>query len=260
MSAEALKSKPRNKPQVEEAPAGGPAGAAAGAPVGAPVETAPARLPDERILYGRWVNVEPVDVARHGFHLWQSFATSDPGGRLWTYMAYGPFLSYELFRSWLEERAASRDPRFYAIVPRAAGKASGMASLMRITPEHRVIEIGHIWFAPGLQKTREATEALYVLMRHAFEELGYRRLEWKCDSLNAASRSAALRLGFTFEGVFRQHMIVKGRNRDTAWYAILDEEWPRLRNAYKAWLSEENFDAAGRQRAPLSAFVKNPSA
>ena len=244
MSAEALKSKAQAKPQFDELP------------VGEPVEPYPARLPDERILYGRWVNAEPVEVARHAFHLWQSFAASDPAGRLWTYMAYGPFLSYQTFRDWLEERAASRDPRFYAIVPRDTGKAAGMASLMRITPDHRVIEIGHIWFAPHLQKTREATEALFVLMRHAFEELGNRRLEWKCDALNAASRRAALRLGFTFEGVFRQHMIVKGRNRDTAWYAILADDWPRLRDAYKAWLRDENFDAQGRQRAPLSAFVE----
>jgi RimJ/RimL family protein N-acetyltransferase len=130
-----------------------------------------------------------------------------------------------------------------------------MASLMRITPEHGVIEIGHIWLAPHLQHTREATDALFVLMRHVMDELGYRRLEWKCDALNAASRRAALRLGFTFEGIFRQHMVVKGRNRDTAWYAILDKDWPRLRPAFQAWLSDDNCDAQGRQRKPLAAFM-----
>jgi RimJ/RimL family protein N-acetyltransferase len=236
------------------------AGPAAGAlPVGEAVEPGPARSPDERALFGRWVTIEPVSEARHGGDLWQSFAHSDRGGRLWTYMAYGPFTSEAVFRRWLAEQEASRDPRFYAIVPRGpaqlAGKAAGMAALMRITPAHRVIEIGNIWFAPLLQQTREATDALFVLMRHALDELGYRRLEWKCDSLNAPSRRAALRLGFTFEGIFRQHMIIKNRNRDTAWYAILDKEWPALRTAYQAWLHDDNFDSEGRQRKPLSGFM-----
>jgi RimJ/RimL family protein N-acetyltransferase len=170
-------------------------------------------------------------------------------------MGYGPFPSEAVFRQWLGEREASRDPRFYTIVPRGGGKASGMASLMRITPEHGVIEIGHIWLSPRLQKTCEATDALFVLMRHVMDELSYRRLEWKCDALNAPSRRAALRLGFTFEGIFRQHMVVKGHNRDTAWYAILDHDWPRLRTAFQAWLSDDNFDAQGRQRKPLAAFT-----
>lgn len=225
-------------------------------PVGEPVAPRPIRLPDDRLLFGRWVTVEPLAVARHSFDLWQSFADSDPQGRLWTYMAYGPFVSYQVFRDWLAERQASSDPRSYAIVPRATGKASGMAALMRMTPAHGTIEIGNIWLAPRLQKTREATEAIFVLMRHAFDELGYRRVEWKCDALNEASRRAALRLGFSFEGVFRQHMIVKGRNRDTAWYAIIDKDWPPLRAAFQAWLRDDNFDAGGRQRAPLSSFIK----
>jgi RimJ/RimL family protein N-acetyltransferase len=235
------------------------AAGAAAPPVGEPVDKVPARRPDERALFGRWVTMEPVSEARHGGDLWQSFAHSDPGGGLWTYMGYGPFASEAAFREWLKGCQASRDPHFYAIVPRAsgplAGRAAGMASLMRITPEHGVIEIGNIWLAPRLQQTREATDALFVVMRHALDELGYRRLEWKCDALNAASRRAALRLGFTFEGVFRQHMVYKGRNRDTAWYAILDHEWPDLRAAFQAWLSDDNFDAEGRQRAPLGAFM-----
>jgi RimJ/RimL family protein N-acetyltransferase len=224
-------------------------------PVGEPVDKVPARRPDDRALFGRWTTIEPVSEARHGGDLWQSFADSDPQGRLWTYMGYGPFPSEAEFRQWLVEREASRDPRFYAVVPRSSGKASGMASLMRITPEHGVIEIGHIWLSPRLKKTREATDALFVLMRHVMDELGYRRLEWKCDALNAASRRAALRLGFTFEGIFRQHMVVKGRNRDTAWFAILDKDWPRLRSAFQAWLSDDNFDADGRQRKAIAAFM-----
>jgi RimJ/RimL family protein N-acetyltransferase len=224
-------------------------------PVGEPVAAPAGRLPDGRLLFGRTVTVEPLDPARHAFELWQSFHSSDPEGRIWTYMAYGPFAAYEAFRTWVEERAKSRDPYFYAIVPRATGRAAGMASLMRITPEHGVIEAGNIWFAPSLQRTREATEAIFLLVRHAFEDLGYRRFEWKCDALNAASRRAAERLGFSFEGIFRQHMIYKGRNRDTAWYAILDKDWPAIRDAFKDWLRDENFDAAGRQRKPLSSFL-----
>lgn len=223
-------------------------------PVGEPVDKVPARRPDDRALFGRWTTIEPVSVARHAGDLWRSFADSDQGP-LWTYMGYGPFPSEAVFRRWLGEREASQDPRFYAIVPRGTGKAAGMASLMRITPEHGVIEIGHVWLSPGLQHTREATDALFVLMRHVMDELGYRRLEWKCDALNAASRRAALRLGFTFEGIFRQHMVVKGRNRDTAWYAILDKHWPRLRAAFQAWLGDDNFDADGRQCKPLAVFM-----
>ena len=220
-----------------------------------PVGNVPAREPDDRALFGRWTTLEPVSEARHGGDLWQSFATSDPDGHLWTYMGYGPFAGEAAFRKWLAGCEASRDPRFYAVVPRDSAKAAGMASLMRITPEHGVIEIGHIWLSPRLKQTREATDALFVMMRHAMDELGYRRLEWKCDALNAASRRAALRLGFTFEGVFRQHMVVKGRNRDTAWFAILDSEWPRLRAAFQAWLGDDNFDAQGRQRKALAAFM-----
>jgi RimJ/RimL family protein N-acetyltransferase len=144
------------------------------------------------------------------------------------------------------------DPLFYAIVDRAAGAARGMASFLRMEPQHGVIEIGHIWFAPALQRTRQATEAIFVLARHAFDDLGYRRLEWKCDSLNAPSRKAAERFGFVFEGVFRQHMVVKGRNRDTAWYSMTDGEWPARRAAFEAWLAPDNFSAGGAQRRSLA--------
>jgi RimJ/RimL family protein N-acetyltransferase len=223
----------------------------AGQEVGPPVSGAAGRRPDGGPLKGRYVDVEHVDVERHGTDLWESFQTGDPEGRIWTYLGYGPFAERPAFLAWLKERQASSDPLFYAIVPHHTGKASGMASFMRMTPEHGVIEIGHIWLSPGLQRTREATEALYLMMQHALTSLNCRRLEWKCDALNQPSRNAAERLGFTFEGVFRQHMIVKGRNRDTAWYAILDKNWPAIDAAFQRWLAADNFDSAGRQRQAL---------
>ena len=186
----------------------------------------PSRLPERTALEGESVALEPVDPARHAEAL---FAAAEGAPAIWEYMAYGPFESEREFTEWLEARAKSEDALFYAVVDRASGLARGMASYLRIEPMHGVIEIGHIWFAPVLQRTRQATEAIFVLARHAFDDLGYRRLEWKCDSLNAPSRRAAERFGFVFEGVFRQHMVIKGRNRDTAWYAMTDGEWPLSR-------------------------------
>jgi RimJ/RimL family protein N-acetyltransferase len=218
-----------------------------------------ARLPQRVPLEGDAVLLEPVDPARHANDL---FLASEGAPALWDYLAYGPFESRRAFTEWLKERAASDDPLFYAVVDRASSHAQGMASFMRIAPEHGVIEIGHIWFAPVLQRTRQATEAIYLLARHTFDDLGYRRLEWKCDSLNLPSRRAAERFGFVFEGVFRQHMVIKGRNRDTAWFSMLASEWPPIRAAFEAWLSPENFDEEGRQRRSLfeiRAGVPNPS-
>lgn len=217
-------------------------------PVGAPVGWRPVAAPQRRPLAGRHVRLEPVDPARHTGDL---HALSVGAPRLWTYLGYGPFADAAAFRQWFESCVPQQDPLFFAVIDAATGRASGMVSYLRIAPATGVIEIGHIWFAPALQRTRQATEAIFLLMRHAFDDLGYRRLEWKCDSLNAASRRAAARFGFTFEGVFRQHMIVKGRNRDTAWFAILDGEWPAIRAGFERWLDDANFDAAGRQRAPL---------
>jgi len=153
-------------------------------------------------------------------------------------------------------RAQEHDPDrlFFTLVPAAGGRASGVASYLRIVPEFGVIEVGNIWFGPALQRTAAATEAIYLLARHVFDDLGYRRLEWKCNALNAASRRAAERFGFTFEGVFREHMVIKGRNRDTAWYAIVDRDWPAIRDAFERWLDPENFDAAGAQRLRLDEF------
>jgi RimJ/RimL family protein N-acetyltransferase len=211
----------------------------------------PARVPKKVPLEGATVVLEPVDPARHAAALYDS---SKDAPELWKHLAYGPFKKQEEFTSWLQDRAATDDPLFYAVVDRAAGEARGMASYLRMEPQHGVIEIGHIWFAPALQRTRAATEAIFLLARHAFDDLGYRRLEWKCDSLNAPSRRAAERFGFTYEGIFRQHMITKGRNRDTAWYAIIDSEWPARREAFEAWLAPENFDEEGRQRRSLAEY------
>jgi RimJ/RimL family protein N-acetyltransferase len=223
-------------------------------PRGAIVEDWQPRLrPDDRLLFGAAVTVEPLDVPRHAPALWKAFSP-DTEGRLWDYMGYGPFDTEIDLAMTYEKVAAGDDPKFYAFIPKSSRKAEGVASFLRITPDHGVIEIGHICLAPSLQQTRAATEALFLMMRHALDELGYRRLEWKCDALNAPSRKAAERLGFSFEGIFRHHMIIKGRNRDTAWFAIVAEDWPPLRQAFNNWLAADNFDAEGRQKKPLSAF------
>jgi RimJ/RimL family protein N-acetyltransferase len=207
--------------------------------------------PDLRPLHGRWVRLDPVSVARHAISLFASFDGKDPMGELWTWLAYGPFPDLESFAAWLKERESSRDPWFYAFVNRKTGDAMGMGAFMRADAPNGVIEIGNIWMAPALQRTREATEAIYLMIRHAFDDLGVRRLEWKCDALNQPSRQAAKRFGFSFEGIFRQHMIIKGRNRDTAWFAMLDKDWPKARAAFETWLAEDNFDGQGRQIAKL---------
>ena len=226
-------------------------------PVGETLERLPSgRRPERKPLEGRSVRLEPADVAAHGGALYAAFAESDPEGAIWTYMGYGPFADRDAFLAWLGNQQASEDPLFFALIPTETGRAAGMASFMRMAPEHGVIEAGNIWLAPSLQRTRAATEAIYLMIAHAFDDLGYRRFEWKCDALNAASRRAAKRYGFTFEGIFRQHMVIKGRNRDTAWHAILDHEWPRLSEAFQAWLDDANFDGAGRQRRALSELMQ----
>jgi RimJ/RimL family protein N-acetyltransferase len=213
----------------------------------APLEWTPATHPERVPLQGALVRLEPIDPSRHQIGLF--VAAGEP--EIWRYLPYGPYDDEAALAEQLEANAASEDPLFYAIVDLHDGRAGGMASYLRITPEHGVIEIGHIWLGLGLQRTRGATEAIYLLARHAFDDLGYRRFEWKCNAANAASRRAAERFGFTFEGIFRQHQIVKGRNRDTAWYAMLDHEWPAIRAAFEAWLDDDNFDENGRQRQRL---------
>ena len=209
----------------------------------------PARPLSRAALEGELVRLEPVDVARHAGQL---FAAQSSAPELWAYLPYGPFESETAFRVWLTERAASSDPLFYAIIERMSGRALGMASFLRVEQGHGVIEVGHIWYSPALQRTRLATESMYVMARHVFDDLGYRRYEWKCNALNKPSRRAAVRLGFTFEGVFRQHMVIKGENRDTAWYSMLDGEWPAAKAAFEAWLRPENFDAEGSQLRSLA--------
>jgi RimJ/RimL family protein N-acetyltransferase len=213
----------------------------------------PARVPPRETLTGATVRLEPLDPERHAPPLFEASHSDGAAGPLFRYLPYGPFAGFEQFREWLDQRAASTDPLFYAIVDGKTLTPQGMASYLRMVPEHGVIEIGHIWFAPALQRTRQATEAVYLMARHVFDDLGYRRLEWKCDALNEPSRRAAERFGFTFEGLFRQHLVVKGHNRDSAWFSMLDGEWPVIRAAFEAWLAPLNFDADGRQRESLAA-------
>ena len=201
----------------------------------------------DQAIAGRRVSLVPLDPERHEVALLDALQGDE---RLWDFLPYGPF-SREEWAAWIRASAASRDPRFFA-VERADGAPLGFLSFLRIAPEHRVIEVGHIAFGPALQRTPAATEAIFLVAREAFDGLGYRRLEWKCDARNARSRAAAERFGFSYEGTFRQHMIVKGRNRDTAWFALLDAEWPRARAAFERWLDDGNFDEAGRQRARLA--------
>jgi len=213
------------------------------------LEWTPAQPPAREALAGETVTLEPLDAGRHGDDL---YSAADGADATWTYLPYGPFASKDEFLKWLRGHAATSDPLAFAIVDRATGRAAGITTLMSIVPEHGVIEIGHIWLSPRLQRTRQATEALYLQARYAFDVLGYRRLEWKCDAANSPSRRAAERFGFVFEGVFRQHRVIKGRNRDTAWFSITDAEWPVRRAAFDGWLSPSNFDAHGEQLRSLA--------
>ena len=201
-------------------------------------------------LAGRYGSVVRLDARRDAGSLWQALRGDDG---TWTYMSYGPFAAESQFSDWLAEREKLDDPYSYAVLDRG-GNAVGIAALMSIRPDMRVIEVGNILYSPALQRTPLGTEAQYLLARYAFEALGYRRYEWKCDSLNAPSRRAAARYGFIFEGIFRQHMITKGRNRDTAWFAIIDSEWPQRKANFERWLAPENFDSEGRQKVSLAAL------
>jgi RimJ/RimL family protein N-acetyltransferase len=217
--------------------------------------TPPAGVPDAAPIVGTRVVLERLDVARHCEALYAAAQGEGADPRLWHYLPYGPFADdREGFARHLESQAGATDPYFYAVVDVASGQAVGVVSFLRLEPAHGVIEIGHVWFGGPLQRTPQATEAIFLLARHAFEVLGNRRLEWKCDDANARSKAAALRFGFTAEGVFRQHMVIKGRNRDSAWFSILDREWPAVAAGFRAWLAPENFDADGHQRASLAAL------
>ncbi|MGP9822316.1 GNAT family N-acetyltransferase [Salinarimonas sp. NSM] len=212
-------------------------------------------VPPRTPLAGRSVVLEPLEPRRHAEELHASAHGSPEAERIWDYLAYGPWPERAPFEAWLRECAAAFDPIFYAIRPAVTGRAEGMASFLDIHPRTGVIEIGHIWLGPGLQRTRAATEALFLMMSLAMDDLRYRRLQWRCNALNARSRAAARRLGFRFEGVFHAHMIVKGRNRDTAWYSITAEEWPAVRETLAAWVEDSNFDAAGAPRRSLAAMM-----
>ena len=229
-----------------------------GQPIGPQVEGWRERKRPERMpMPGRYCRLEPVDVARHAAELFEAYMQA-PDGRDWTYLFVERPADAPAFQAYLEKAAASNDPLHFTVVGLEpgpnAGRAIGTAALMRIEPVHGVIEVGSITWSPRLKRSRASTEAMYLMMRRAFDELGYRRYEWKCDSFNAPSRSAAKRYGFKYEGIFRQAIVYKGRSRDTAWFSITDREWPRVRAAFEAWLSPENFDAEGRQRRSLASI------
>jgi len=221
--------------------------------IGASVDAAPAPRPQRTILDGRLVRIVPLDPVAHAGALFEGSRGAE-NESLWRYLFEGPFRTRAAFDSHLQQKASSEDPLAFSILAKSSGDAVGYASYMRIEPAHRVIEVGSILFTPRLHRTIGATESMYLMARHVFEDLGYRRYEWKCNALNAPSRRAALRLGFTFEGVFCQHMIIKGRNRDTAWFSMLDSEWPKRKAPFERWLDPSNFDADGRQRVSLSVL------
>jgi RimJ/RimL family protein N-acetyltransferase len=223
-------------------------------PIGPDVAAwSPRELPPRTPMAGRLCRLEPLSAA-HADALFDANALAHDS-RNWTYLPYGPFTSRDAYRAWVEASSLLQDPVFQAIVD-PAGRPLGVASFLRIDRANGVIEIGHLNFSPLMQRTASATEAIFLLLKRAFDELGYRRMEWKCDSLNAPSRAAAARFGFTFEGIFRQAVIVKGRNRDTAWYSITDGEWPAIRAGFERWLAPGNFDADGQQRQRLHALIE----
>jgi RimJ/RimL family protein N-acetyltransferase len=220
-----------------------------------PLHWKPVPAPRPLTLRGRYVLLEPLDAGRHCPALWEAVREHDD---VWTWMSDGPYATEADLHRALEEKQAASNAVFLAIIPEAAGeagRAAGYASFMRIESAHGVVEVGNILLAPALQRTRAATEAMYLMASHVFDQLGYRRYEWKCNAENQPSRRAALRLGFSFEGIFRQHMVIKNRNRDTAWFAMLDREWPDRKRAFENWLDRTNFDAKGRQISRLQARV-----
>ena len=225
-------------------------------PIGFPVpDWEPRPRPPRSAMEGTACRVEPIDPARHAANLHEA-NSADTEGRIWTYLPYGPFDNLDHYRGWMTASCLGDDPMFHAIIDKRTGKAVGVASYLRIDPASGAIEVGHINYAPPLQRTVAATEAMYLMMARVFDELGYRRYEWKCDALNAPSRAAAERLGFRYEGLFRQATIYKGRNRDTAWFAVTDRDWPAVKATYRAWLAPENFDDAGSQRSRLADLMK----
>jgi RimJ/RimL family protein N-acetyltransferase len=227
-----------------------------GLPIGPRVANpGPVARPERVTLEGRFCRLEPIDPERHRLHLYEA-STPPDAARRFRYLFDPIVTSLADIDVWLAKAAKSADPLVFAVIDSRSGRAEGRQTFMRITPEHHSIEIGNIYWGPAIARTPVTTEALFLFAKYAFEELGYRRFEWKCDALNAPSRAAALRFGFTFEGLFRRAIINKGRSRDTAWYAMIDEEWPALRAAYEQWLSRANFDAEGRQKVRLGDLTR----
>jgi len=228
-----------------------------GQPIGSPLpDWRPAELPPRHPMEGRFCRLEPIDPARHAAALFAEY-TKDGEGRLWTYLSAGPFPDADEYGRWLTQNFTADDPLCHVIKERTTGDPIGTASFMRIDRKAGSIEVGSITYSPRLQKTAAATEAMYLMMRRVFDELGYRRYEWKCDALNAASRGAALRLGFTYEGLFRQATVYKQRNRDTAWFSVLDSEWPNLKRAFEGWLDPSNIGNDGHQKRSLAGFMED---
>jgi len=232
----------------------GPTDSAAELPIGEKIDASPARRPQRVLLTGRYVTLAPLDANLHGDELWANLGGAQ-NEALWLYLFDGPYSDRAAFDAEVQRKATSDDYLFFAVIDNASQRALGYAAYLNIHPAHRSIEVGSILFARTLQRTRGATEAMSLMARHAFEDLGYRRYEWKCNALNQPSRRAALRFGFTFEGIFRQHMIIKGRNRDTAWFSLLDREWPSRKAAFERWLEPTNFDELGRQKLALSVLI-----
>lgn len=225
-------------------------------PIGFPVSDWTTRpTPQRRTIEGRSCRLEPLDPERHADDLYAAYGLNTDD-RDWTYLPIGPFDNPDDFRGHIESAAKSTDPFHFAVIDAQTGRAVGTFALMRIDPKNGVIEVGMVVFSPLLKRTPISTEAQYLLMRHVFEDLGYRRYEWKCDDLNTPSRNAALRLGFQFEGVFRQAIVYKGRSRDTVWFSVIDREWPTCRDAFEQWLAPDNFDPQGRQIRSLGSLRK----
>ena len=211
------------------------------------------KFPPYQAMIGRFCRVEPINPNRDALDLHEANCL-DTEGKMWTYLPYGPFASFELYRGWLRVSVLTNDPQFYSIIDQQTNKSVGIAAYLRIDPKNGSIEVGHLNFSPLMQKTTIATEAMFLMMERAFN-LGYRRYEWKCNALNQPSRRAAQRLGLSYEGVFRNATVSKGRNRDTAWYAAIDDEWPALAAAFEQWLSDDNFDEQGQQKVSLSSLT-----
>lgn len=217
----------------------------------------PVPRPERVTLHGRYVSLEPLDAEQHADALFEAAQGEGADPLLWKYLGYGPFRDADDYRAWVENASVSPDPMFHAVIP-TGGEASGQTSYLRIEPAHGVIEIGHIWFGGRLQRSRATTEAIFLLASHAFDDLGYRRLEWKCNARNERSMAAAERFGFTYEGTFRNAVVARDRNRDTAWFSIIDSEWPAIRAGFQAWLDPGNFDEAGQQRRSLQECRRTP--